>query len=206
MEKKMRIVTLLTIASISLIGWVARSAEPEPSAHVKRIVTAAGGEEKLLKLFRIKERLNVSSDPDKKGDERVSILEPPTHWWIGTSERGQEPAKFLAWAWTLGAITNPASKVESIPEIIELDKPAFGLRVSGSINPPMDLYFDENSSRLVRIDWRTDIHRLSDWKDRDGMQYPAICIGYKKSTGVPWYFSEILELEPLDALPEGLKR
>ncbi len=206
LEMEMRIVTLLALASVALLGSVVRSAEPDPKALIKQIVTAAGGEDKLLKLFRIKERLNVTSDPEQKGNERVSILEPPKYWWIGKDERGPEPAKFLAWAWTLGALTDPASKVETIPEVTESEKPAFGLRLSETVDPPMDLYFDKDSSRLVRIDWRTDIHRLSEWKDRDGVKYPAKCIGYKKSTGKPWYFSEIMELERLNILPEGLKR
>ena len=64
------------------------------------MVAAANGEDKLLKLFRFKERLNVTPDPLKKGNERVSVLEPPKYWWIGKGERGAEPAKFLAWAWT----------------------------------------------------------------------------------------------------------
>lgn len=206
LEKFMKIFTLLILTSSALIGSVARSDEPDANARIKQIVSAAGGEDKLLKLFRIKERLNVTSDPEKKGAERESVLEPPKHWWIGKGERGPEPAKFLAWAWTLGALTDPASKVELIPQVSELDKPAFGLRVSGTIDPPMDLYFDLDSSRLVRIDWRTDIHRLSEWTDQDGVKYPAKCIGYKKSTEKPWYFSEIFELERLKDLPEGLSR
>lgn len=78
--------------------------------------------------------------------------------------------------------------------------------MSATIDPPMDLYFDKDSNRLVRIDWRTDIHRFSEWQDRDGVKYPAKCVGYKKSSGKPWYFSEIVELEWLSEVPEGLKR
>ncbi len=103
-------------------------------------------------------------------------------------------------------MTDPKSKVEAIPEIIEADQPLFGLRVSETITPPMDLYFDKAERRLVRIDWRADTHRFSDWKEHDGVKYPAKCIGYKKSTGKPWYFSEIIEMERLTELPEGLKR
>lgn len=205
----MRFVGLLTLGYSSILVTSAAAAEPDPQVLVKQVVRAAGGEDKLLKLFRIRERLNVSSDPDKKGAERVSVLEPPSYWWLGKRERvkdDKEPATFLVWAWTLRALTDPKSKVEVIPEITEADRPAFGLRVSGTITPPMDLYFDKEVSRLVRIDWRTDIHRFSDWKEHDGVKYPAKCIGYKKATGKPWYFSEILELERLKELPEGLKR
>ncbi len=202
----MRNLFALTVVSYFMNSSFAIADEPDKKVLVSQVITAAGGEEKLLKLFRIKERLNVSPDPEKKGSERVSVLEPPKYWWIGKGERGREPAKFLAWAWTLGVLTDPASKVEAIPEVTETGKAAFGLRVSGTIEPPMDLYFDKASRRLVRIDWRADIHRLSDWKMSDGFEYPAKCVGYKKSTEKAWYFTEILELEPLKALPEGLKR
>ncbi|MCO6454933.1 MAG: hypothetical protein J5I93_06505 [Pirellulaceae bacterium] len=181
--------------------------ETDPRAVVAQVVTAAGGEEKLLKLFRIRELLNVSSDPDKPARERLSVLEPPDHWWVGKRDRvkqDKEPATFLVWAWTLGALTDARSKVDVIPEITEAERPAFGLRVSDSVTPAMDLYFDRETKLLVRIDWRSDIHRFSDWKEHDGVQYPAKCVGYKKSTGKPWYFSEIVELERLRELPDGL--
>lgn len=187
----------------------ADSAEPETKTLVKQVVTAAGGEDKLLKLFQTRERVNVSSDPDKKGNERVCVFEPPKHWWVGKKDRvkeQKEPATFLVWAWTLGALTDAKSKVDVIPEITEADKPAFGLRISGTIDPPMDIYFDKAESRLVRIDWRADIHRFSVWKEHDGVKYSAKCVGYKKNTGKPWYFSEIFELERLKELPDGLER
>lgn len=205
----MRIAALL---SLSILGGgisLARGAEPDVPAAVKRVTAAVGGEEKLLKLFRIRERLNVSSDPANKGFERTSVLEPPKYWWVGKKDRvkeEKEPATFLVWAWTLGVLTDPASKVVAIADVTESEKPCFGLRVSGTVEPAMDLYFDKSDNRLVRIDWRTDIHRFSDWKDHDGVKYPSKCVGYKKASGKPWYFTEILELQRLKELPEGLKR
>jgi hypothetical protein len=205
----MRFVCLLSLFSCVLFGKVAIAAEPDTKSLVKQIVTAAGGENKLLKLFRIKELLNVSADSEKSGNVRVSVLEPPKYWWVGTKERvkeEKEPATFLVWAWTLGALSDEKSKLEVIPDVVESERPAFGLRVSGSVDPPMDLYFDKSESRLVRIDWRADIHRFSDWKEHDGVKYPSKCVGFKKATGKPWYFSEIVELERLNDLPENLKR
>lgn len=205
----MRCAACFGLVASLLLGSTAGSADPDAKSRVKQVVAAAGGEDKLLRLFRIKERLNVSTDPEKKGNERVSVLEPPKYWWLGKRDRvkeDKEPATFLVWAWTLGALTDPTSKVDVIPDIVELEKPAFGLRVSGSINPPMDLYFDNGTNLLVRIDWRSDIHRFSDWKEHDGAKYPAKCVGYKKATGKPWYFTEIVELQRLKELPEGLKR
>lgn len=202
----------LALFCMSLLTVSATAAESDPTTLVKQVVTAAGGEGKLLRLFRTRERVNVSSDPEKKGSVRVSVYEPPKYWWTGKNERvknekaPEEPATFLVWAWTLGVLTDPASRVEVIPEITESDQPAFGLRVSGTITPAMDLYFDKSKSRLVRIDWRSDIHRFSDWKEHDGVKYPAKCVGYKKATGKPWYFSEVIELDRLKELPAGLKR
>ena len=163
----MRIDVCLATIVLLFVTSVATAEEPGTPKLIEQVVTAAGGKDKLLKLLRIKERLNVSSDPEKKGNERVSVLEPPEHWWLGTKDRvkqDKEPATFLVWAWTLGALVDPKSKVEALPEITEADQPAFGLRVSGTIDPPMDLYFSQADNRLVRIDWRSDIHRFSDWK------------------------------------------
>lgn len=187
----------------------ALAADSDTKELVQKAVSAAGGTDKLLTLFRIKDRINVSDDPTKKGSERVSVLEPPKYWWLGTRERvsaDREPATFLVWAWTLGAITDPKSEVEVIPEIVDNEAPAWGLRVRGTIDPPMDLYFDKAENRLVRIDWRSDIHRFSAFKEHDGVTYPSLCVGYKKASGKPWYFDEILTLERLTELPAGLKR
>lgn len=208
----MRVVCSVALCCVLYLTESTTGAEPAPEMLVKQVIAAAGGEHQLLKLFRTRETVNVSSDPEKKVPERVSVYEPPQYWWTGKNERvkdekkPEEPATFLVWAWTLGILADPASKLEVIPEVLESDKPAVGLRVSGTVTPPMELYFDKAESRLVRIDWRSDIHRFSNWKEIDGTKYPSKCAGYKKATGKPWYFSEILELEKLKELPMGLKR
>lgn len=204
----MRLSLLVLLLGLSICGS-ATAADKDAATHIKDVVAAAGGEDKLLQLFKIKERLNVSSDETKAGSVRVSVLEPPAHWWLGTKDRvkdDKEPATYLVWGWTLRGLIDPRAKVEKIADITEADKPAFGLRISDSITPPMDLYFDPTENRLVRIDWRSDIHRFSDWKEHDGVKYPAKCVGSKKNTGKPWYFSQIEELERLTELPAGLKR
>jgi hypothetical protein len=38
------------------------------------------------------------------------------------------------------------------------------------------------------------------------VKYAAKGVGYKKSTGKPWYFTEIVEVERLAELPAGLER
>jgi hypothetical protein len=208
----MRITGLIILGAFVSLCAAARSAEPDAPALVKQAIQAVGGQDKLLKLFRTRETVNVSTDAKKQVPERKSIYEPPLYWWTGKNERvidekqPKEPATFLVWAWTLGVLIEPKSKIERIPDIKEADRPAFGLRISETIKPPMDIYFDQEKSLLVRIDWRSDIHRFSDWKEHDGVKYPAHCVGYKKATGQPWYYSQIVELERLKELPEGYKR
>lgn len=195
--------------SAACVGVFVAAAEPagkgaDPQALVAKATEAAGGKDKLLTLFRYTERLNVSADPAKPGNERTSTVQPPTHWWLGKRDRVQddkEPAIFLVWGWTLGALHDPKSKLTALPEIVEEGKPAVGLRVAETIEPPLDLYFDKTDFRLVRIDWRSDIHRFSEIREHDGVRYPAKVVGTKKSTGKPWYFSEILKLERLKVPP-----
>ena len=190
-------------------SFAAEPASGDPAGVVAQAVKAAGGEAKLLKLLKIKEELVLGADPAGKKSVRVSVLEPPKYWWLGKRERvGQdkEPATFLVWAWTLGAVTDPKSKLAALPEIVDEGKPVVGVRVSETITPAMDLYFDKATGRLVRIDWRSDMHRFSDWRVHDGAGYPARCVGYKKASGKPWYYSQIVELERLSDLPDGLSR
>lgn len=197
------------IFAVAVFVLPAVAADPTPKDQVTRVVASVGGPDKLLTTFRMKERLAVSADPAAKGSDRTSILQPPKYWFVGKRERvaeEKEPATFLVWAWTLGALVDASSKVEVIADITENEKPAFGLRVSQSINPPMDLYFDKETARLVRIDWRADIHRFSSWKEVDGCKYPSECIGYKKATNKRWYATQIIEIERLKELPAELKK
>ena len=197
--------------ALLIISKNAARAQMDPTdiaPTVKKVVNAAGGEDKLLKVFRIKEKLVLNPDGKNKGSDRVSILVPPEQWWIGKTERvkqEKEPATFLVWAWTLGAITDPKSKLSPLPEINDQEVTLFGLRISGTINPPMDMYFDKKESKLARIDWRNDVHRFSEWRSLDGLQYPSRTIGYKKS-GKAWYQSDITELTRLTELPKGLSK
>jgi hypothetical protein len=173
---------------------------------VSKVINAAGGDEKLLKLFRMEERYNSGKELVSPGTSRVSIVEPPNSWWIGTNERGAEPAKVTTWAWTLGVLKDPKSELEIIPDLTDDEKSLSGLRVTGSVDPAIDLYFDKTTHELVRVDWRNDIYRFSDWKDHDGTRYPSKCAMFRRSSGEPWFFHEIIAIERLTELPDGLKR
>jgi hypothetical protein len=200
---------LTLVAATFLLAEDSAPNSDSPRQIADRAVESIGGEKAILRLFQIKERLNVSSDPNKPGKERTSILEPPKHWWLGKNDRvisEKEPATFLVWAWTLGVLVDPESKLTAIPSITYEGRKLLGLRVEGTIQPAMDLYFDAVDHRLARIDWRSDIHRFNDWRSASGVHYPARCVGTKKNSGSRWYDTEILELERLESLPPGLSR
>ena len=140
---------------------------------------------------------------------RNSIIDAPSFWWLERKtweERGKEPAKWLAYGWTLAVLVDPKASIESLPPMkdpetgIEFD----GLRVSGAIEPPMDLYFDRETRLLVRLDWKKQICRFSDWKRFDGFLLPTRCVGYRSNTGKPWYACEIDVVERLAGIPKEI--
>jgi hypothetical protein len=199
---------LLTLALV-FAGYGARAADPVTKEKLAGIFDAVGGESKLLKLFRIKEKLVVNEDPKAKGSERVSVCEPPKYWWVGKTERvaeQKEPATYLVWAWTLNILADPKAKLEAVADIKIGDREAFGIQVGAVVEPAMTLYFDRETKRLERIDWRADRHVFSDWKETDGVKYPSKCVGYKAKTGKPWYHTEILSVERLKELPKPYER
>jgi hypothetical protein len=153
--------------------------------------------------------LNVSNDLEKPGKPRESVFDGHHDWWYRSGKgkwekKVNEPAVDLVWAWTLQALLDEKSKVVTLQNIKDGDRALIGLRISESITPSMDLYFDKATKRLERIDWRKDINRFSDWKDHDGAMYPSKCIGFRKDTGKPWFVSEIVELKQLKEIPDEL--
>ena len=205
-----RVLWCLTVSLIVLASNIPSAADDSTASPekelVSKVIAAAGGEDKLLKLFRMEERYNGGKERVSPGTYRVSVVAPPNSWWIGTSERGQEPAKITAWAWTLGVLNDPKSKIELIPDVTDNEKELAGLRVTVSVDPALEMYFDKTTHELVRVDWRNDIYRFSEWKEYDGTKYPSMCAMFRRNSGEPWFFHEIVTIERLKELPEGLKR
>ena len=152
----------------------------------------------------MKERFNSGPERKSPGKTRTSVLEPPDHWWIGKKERGEEPGKVTTWAWTLGILTHPDSQIEIIPEVTENEVTLSGLRITGTVKPALDMYFDRDTHKLVRIDWRKDIYLFSEWTDFDGTRYPAKSVMLRRETRKPWFHHEIIELERLAEIPSDL--
>lgn len=107
-------------------------------------------------------------------------------------------------AWSLDLLVDEKSIFGIIPDLTDEGKALVGLRVSGSVTPAMDFYFDKETSLLHRLDWRGDFYRFSDWKEHDGFKYASKTIIFKVKDGKPWFFHEVTELERLANLPEGL--
>ena len=203
-----RLTFLLPVLILGVTPILAQTADPQPL--IDKAVTAVGGKDKLLTLFRVKELFHFGDKPEpeegRKRSTRESVIEPPKSWWIGTKERAEEPAKYDVWAWTLGVLTDAQSKVEVIPDMTEEGRAAYGLRVSGTVTPAMELYFDKETSLLCRLDWRSDFYRFSEWKEHDGVKYASRTIIFKKAGGKPWFYHEVTGLERLKELPANLKR
>ena len=187
-------------------GTVSPAARP----LIQKAVQAAGGTTNLLGFFAVKDNVRLGEKDTGFGAKRESVMDAPRHWWLkapgGYSEREDEPATFLVWAWTLGALTSPASTIEIVPDVKDGDMELWGLRVSGSVKPAMELYFSKSNDLLARIDWRNDIHRFSAWTTLPtGTKYPARVVGYKKATGKTRYYDDVTEVTPLKELPEKLQ-
>lgn len=201
---------LLSLFAAVCLTTFAQAQTTDPKPLVENALAAVGGKDKLLKIFRFKEIFHFGDKPEppegKKRSTRESVYSQPDKWWVGKKERGEEPAKDDVRAWSLDLLVDDKSKFEIITDLTDEGKTCAGLRVSGSVTPAMDFYFDKETSLLHRLDWRGDFYRFSDWKEHDGLKYASKTILFKKKDGRPWFFHEIIELERLALLPVGLMK
>ena len=213
----MRVIFLLALCCASFPSISVSAADPHEL--VEQAVKTAGGEDKLLKLFRFRERVLITETPaappakDEKGN-RTSVVQVSGDWWIGTAKRDKDKVRVLCWAWSLRILLDPRAKIQTIPDIAVADKPAFGLRVTESVKEPIDLFFDKETKRLVAIDYTDTRHVVSEWKKtEEGHEYPSHVAGFRfadRKAGTindkQWYQTDILELTPLKDLPIELTR
>jgi hypothetical protein len=215
----MRQLCLVALVCLSLPSIAASAEEADPQELVKQVVETAGGDDKLLKMFRFRERVLITSTPaeqvapDEKGN-RTSVVVVSGDWWIGNAKRDKDKVRVLCWAWSLRLLLDPKSKIQTFREIKVDDKTAFGLRVTESVKEPIDLYFDKESKRLVAIDYADTRHVFSEWKKTaEGHHFPSHVVGFRfanRDNGTlmskQWYQTDILELTPLTELPVELKK
>jgi len=148
---KARVCLSLLCFALSPARTASAEEAPAPAEIVPRAINAVGGEAKMLRLFRIKERLNSGSTlaaPDV-AKTWESIIEAPRCWRLNRKDRTGEPAKFDVWGWNLGVLTDPATVVEGLAGVEENGVTTIGLRVSGAVDPAMDLDFVPTTWRLI---------------------------------------------------------
>ncbi len=191
-----------------LAAGLARAEASDPKPMVEKAILAVGGKDKLLKIYRLKESFHFGETAEpaagKQRSLRDSILSQPDHWWINKKERGADPAKDDARAWSLDLLVDAKSRFELIPEIVDEGRTCLGLRITGSVTPAMSFYFDKETYLLRRLDWRSDFYRFSEWKEHDGLRYASRTVIFKIKSGKPWFFHDITELERLAQLPTAL--
>jgi len=208
-----------SLVLLCVVTPVLKADETDAKKVVEQVVKAAGGEEKLLTLFRFRERVLITATPaapvtaDEK-ENRTSVVQVGGDWWIGKDKRDKDKVRVLCWAWSLRILLDPKSKVTRIADTTVADKPAFGLRVSESIKEPIDLLFDKETQRLVAIDYTDTRHVFSEWKmTAEGHHYPSHVVGYRfadraagKLNEKQWYQTDVLELTSLKELPAELSK
>jgi len=182
-------------------------ATPQDSEKIRTIVDKAvaahGGADKLLRLFRWKERYYLGDDP--KGTVRQASLVPPEEWWAGpkniaAGNADRSDKTYLVWVWTLVPLLEKDSKLALLPDLEVDGKPAVGLKLSRDGRKDISLYFDKDSGRLVRLDWRAYYVTFENWKEHDGARYAAKSVVHRKD-GTVHLWTEFLELERLKAPP-----
>lgn len=208
-------VALLVLGACSI---PVQADEAAAKSLVAKVIDRAGGEPRLLKLFRFRERVLIQDTPaeppapDEKGN-RTSTIEVGDRMWTGTKRREKDKVRILIWAWSLRLLTAPSSKVDTLEEAMVAGKAAVGLRVTNVTKDPVDLWFEKSSLRLLAIDYTDTRHVFGDWAaTADGREYPRRVTGYrfvdaakKVVRDKQWYQTDILELTPLEQLPDGLE-
>ncbi|MFM8285564.1 MAG: hypothetical protein ACKOGA_02425 [Planctomycetaceae bacterium] len=213
------LVGVLLAAGGLVAGERARGAAPEAKELAEKVIKRAGGEGKLLKLFRFRERVLITDKPapavkeDEPGN-RTSVVEVGGDWWVNQAKRDKDKVRVLCWGWSLRVLLAPQSRVEVLPSGPIAGQPAVGLRVTGSIKEPLDLWFDGESHRMVAMDYDDTRHMFSEWKETaEGRAYPAHVVGFrfrdratKQLQDKQWYQTDLLEVVELSELPADLKR
>ncbi len=201
MSRFLRLLPLVLLLA-GLVG-ASRAAESlDPVAYAQRIVANHGGADKLLRVFTFSETYRIAGR--EKGVARTSTLSPPSLWYVGKTERVAEEGKGLichdVWMWTLAPLVHPKTKLESLPATEVEGRAVGGLKVSGSIEPAMLVYFDATTDDLVKIEWRGEQFFFSQPLAVDGTRVPSKCVLIGKS-GKERMRTEIHTITRLAALP-----
>lgn len=156
----------------------------------------------MLRTFTFTEVFRLAGKD--KGTERISTLQPPLLWYVGRTERVSEENKggvcHDVWMWTLAPLVEPATRLETLPDTRIEGKQACGLKVSGSITPAMNVFFDATTYDLLKIEWKGEQFIFSAPMQVDGTRVPSKCVLIGK-TGKERMRTELLRIERLPPLP-----
>lgn len=205
----------LVICGMVLVGSgsVNRAAEPQGDEAARKLareaIEVAGGAEHLPKVLRWKETYYVG-DLGGNGTPREAIVAPPQNWFqqgadIAAGNDDRTEKTYLVWMWTLEPLLDEKSTLTSLPDSTLAERSIRGVRVSRETQKDIDLYFDAETKKLARIDWRIFQIDFDNWTEQKGFKYPAKAFVRKKSGGLHLR-TEFEMLEILDELPEELKK
>jgi len=193
------------VALASTHQAVAQAPVSDVSELAQKIVSSHGGADKLLRTFKFTEVYLLAGKD--KGTERTSTLKPPNLWYVGKTERVSEQNKGGVcndiWMWTLAPLVDPKTKLEPLPAANVEGKPALGLKVSVSIEPSMNVFFDAASYDLLKIEWKGEQFFFGAPMEVDGTRVPSECLLIGKS-GKERMRTELKKIERLLSLPSDL--
>ena len=205
MHRSIRLLT--TGLFILLTTCAAPAADSDAGTLAGKIVASHGGADQLLRIFTFTEVYLLAGKD--KGTERTSIIQPPNLWYVGKRERvsGENKGGVChdVWMWTLAPLVDPKTKLESLPDATIEGKAAHALKVSGSIEPPMNVFFEAASHDLVKIEWKGEQFLFSAPVAVDGTRVPSKCVLIGK-TGKERMRTELKKIERLPALPAELPK
>jgi len=107
--------------------------------------------------------------------------------------------------WTLAPLVDPKTKLESLPDATVEGKATHGLKVSGSIEPAMSVFFDAATDDLAKIEWKGEQFFFSAPMEVDGTRLPSKCVLIGK-TGKERMRTELRKIERLATLPADLPK
>ena len=192
---------------VLLTTCAALAADSDADTLAKKIVASHGGADKLLRTFTFTEVYLLAGK--EKGTERTSTLQPPNLWYVGKNERVSEQNKggvcHDVWMWTLAPLVDPKTKLESLPDATIEGRTAHALKVSGSIEPAMNVFFDASTDDLMKIEWKGEQFFFSAPVEVDGTRVPSKCLLIGK-TGKERMRTELKKIERLVALPADLPK
>jgi hypothetical protein len=195
----------LTLLILLAVPVLAAGPAEDPTKFAAEIVRRHGGAERLLKVFRLEETFSLNGG--KKTTDRTSILQPPSLWYVGKTERVSEAGKGSVcqdiWMWTLGPLVDPRTQLAAAPDATVAGRPAHALKVSGTIEPAIIAYFDAETYGLVQIDWKGQQFIFSGPKEFDGTRVPTHCVLYGKD-GKERMRTDLRAITRLPQLPAGL--